>query len=73
MCDLARTLAHRALQHCNPNPNQERAETGFWIQDFGFLPNKEDYKGAYYFIDAVKMYSLNDTFVKKQINNNKPF
>ena len=25
-------FAHRALQHCG-----EGAETGFWIQDFGFL------------------------------------
>ena len=40
-----------------------------YLIHFGFLPNKEDYKGAYYFINAVKMYSLNDTFVKKQINN----
>lgn len=40
-----------------------------YLIHFGFLPNKDDYKGCYLFIDAVKNHAIKMEEIGKQINN----
>ena len=40
-----------------------------YLIHFGFLPNEEDYKGCYYFIEAVRTHILKLDDIKKQIDN----
>ena len=40
-----------------------------YLLHFGFLPNDDDYKGSYLFIESVRLYAFRFDDIYKQINN----